>query len=54
MLVFAKIYNSRNLNVFTNALIVKIPLYIYNSRNLNVFTNLNVKELTEKSTIVEI
>ena len=39
MLVFAKIYNSRNLNVFTNALIVKIPLYIYNSRNLNVFTN---------------
>ena len=54
MLVFAKIYNSRNLNVFTNALIVKIPLYIYNSRNLNVFTN--NEELNEAllSTIVEI
>ena len=54
MLVFAKIYNSRNLNVFTNALIVKIPLYIYNSRNLNVFTNKATLEIPLPSTIVEI
>ena len=54
MLVFAKIYNSRNLNVFTNALIVKIPLYIYNSRNLNVFTNMIQMLFLFPSTIVEI